>query len=1178
MTTHTPPSPLARRYLDTDEPVFMTGVQALVRLPLDQHRLDARRGLRTATMISGYPGSPLGGFDLELDRQSSLLADSDVVHRKAVNEELAATAIWGSQLVGTLPDPRFDGVVGLWYGKAPGLDRSCDAIRHANLSGVTRTGGALALVGDDPTAKSSTVPSASEPILASLSMPILIPGDVQEVLDLGLHGVALSRSAGLWVGLKMATNVADGFGTVQVADERSEPVMVGIELDGRPYEHQPTMRLIGDTLLALEHSLVYGRLEAARAYARANQLNRIVQRTTDDRLGIIAAGKTYYDLRQALSDLGLDSDDLGRLGIRLLHVRMPHPLDGEIVREFAHGLDEIVVVEEKQPFLEGLVKQELFNVVQRPVVVGKRDQEGMPLVPQDGELGSDPIARVIGARLLRLGDVPSVRERLERLERNRPAAPLPTARMPYYCSGCPHNTSTTHLPQGALVSAGIGCHGMATIMREEEVGAITGLTQMGGEGAQWIGMAPFTGSRHIFQNIGDGTFQHSGSLAIRASIAAGTNITYKLLWNSHISMTGGQLPASKLALDNVAAWLLTEGVKRVIITTEDRSRWQGRELPPGVEVWDRDRIVEAQELLSSIEGTTVLIHDQECAAELRRARKRGRVDEPPMRVLINERVCEGCGDCGEKSNCLSVHPVDTEFGRKTQIHQASCNKDYSCLKGDCPSFLTIIPAAEEHREQRLATPISAEALPDPVGQGIPNGDFGLRITGVGGTGVVTVAQTLATAAMLDGLFVRGLDQTGLAQKGGPVVSDLKLSRSPIEGANKISGTGCDLYLAADLLTGAAPAQLIVSDPERTVSVVSTTRVPTGRMIVDTTASYPNPAGLLERILSRSQRERSVALDASALTAQLFGGELATNMLLVGAAYQSGALPLSAESVERAIEINGAAVDVNIQAFRRGRQVVCDPEGLKAEAQSLAPPQRPGRLPSPQERQLAALVQAEPGSALERSVATRVSELIAYQDAAYAARYVRDVERARAVEAARTPGHTELAEAVAFSLHKLMAYKDEYEVARLHLDPELKSEIEAQFGRGAKVSWQLHPPMLRAMGMKDKVALGPWFEHGFRGLQRMRRLRGTRLDPFGYTHVRKVERELIEEYRGLVDQLLAKLREENHGAAVEIARLPDLIRGYEEIKLANVQRYRERVASLLPTLDQIPIATGTAALG
>jgi indolepyruvate ferredoxin oxidoreductase len=1143
----------------------MTGVQALVRLPLDRYRLDRDGGTTTATLISGYPGSPLGGYDLELARQAAALATHEVVHQPAVNEELAATAVWGSQVVNTLPGARFDGVVGIWYGKAPGLDRASDAIRHASLAGVTRAGGALALVGDDPVAKSSTVPSASEATLAALQIPVLSPGDVQEVVDLGIHGVALSRSCGTWVGMKLATNVADGFGTVAVAPGRIDPVMVDIELDGRNYQHRPTMQLIGERLLQLEYSLVNGRLQAARAYARENRLNRIVQKTGDDRLGIVAAGKTYYDLRQALSDLGLTGDDLKRLGVRILHVRMPYPLDGETVREFGRGLEEILVIEEKQPFLERLIKAELYSVAARPVIVGKLDEEDKPLIKATGELDVDEIRRIAAARLLRIADLPDVRERVARWRTRPELVALATARAPYFCSGCPHNSSVARVPDGAIVGGGIGCHGMVTLMREDEVGTVTGLTQMGGEGAQWIGMAPFTDRRHIFQNLGDGTFHHSGSLAMRASSAAGTNITYKLLWNSHIAMTGGQAPVAGMTMESLTRWLLAEGAKRVIITTENTARWAQSDLPPGVEVWDRDRTVAAQELLSGIPGMTVLVHDQECAAELRRKRKRGLAEEPPMRVLINERVCEGCGDCGTKSNCLSVHPVETEFGRKTQIHQPSCNKDYSCLAGDCPSFLSVIPDASRRRERAIES-LAADDLPAAPSLTVPREGYGIRITGIGGTGIVTVAQTLAMAGMLDGLDVRGLDQTGLAQKGGPVVSDVRFATISTEGANKLGSADCDLYLVADLLVGAARNQLIAADPGRTSTVVSTARVPTGLMVVDTQAAYPNPEALLRRILSQSRSDASFQLDAPTLATRLFGIDVVANMVLVGAAYQLGALPLSATSLERAIEINGAAVRLNVQAFRRGRQAVSDPAALERAMISPALGIEPTPPPSAVAVRIASRVGAEPGSELERSVALRVAELTAYQDEAYADTYARVVERARVVEAERVPGATAFTEAVAFSLHKLMGYKDEYEVARLHLDPQLRRDVQARFGPGARLSWRLHPPLLRALGMERKLELGEWFVPVFRVLRTMRRVRGTRWDPFGHTRVRKLERRLIVDYRSLIDEILGKLSADNHALAVALARLPDLVRGYEDVKLGTVALYEAKLAELRPQLD------------
>ncbi|MCW3063396.1 MAG: indolepyruvate ferredoxin oxidoreductase family protein [Solirubrobacterales bacterium] len=1148
-----------------DGAAFITGLQALVRLPLEQRAADERAGLRTAVLISGYPGSPLGGLDLELERNAALLEARDIVHQPGVNEDLAATSILGSQRAHTVPGARYEGVVGIWYGKAPGLDRSGDAMRHGNYGGVAPAGGVLVVVGDDPTAKSSTVPAASEGTLAALLMPVLYPGDVQEVVELGLHGIAMSRCSGLWVGFKMAVNVADGWGSVVLAPGRVEPKMVGAELDGRAHRHEPTRVFLGQNVHDMEHSLVHARLNAALAYARANELNRVVHRTDHDVLGIVAVGKTYYDLRQALSDMGVDDDDLGRLGVRLLHIRMPYPLDGELLRDFAGGLDKLLVLEDKQPFVERFVKEELYNLARRPTVIGKQDEQGRPLARLDYELDPDAIAEIVGPRLVAGRPVPSVEARLRSL-RSRPAiGPLPVARSAYFCSGCPHNSSLK-APEGSLVAAGIGCHGMVQLMRGEEdgVGNVIGMTQMGGEGAQWIGQAPFTDSRHVFQNLGDGTFHHSGSLAVRAAVAAKVNVTYKLLWNSHVSMTGGQAPTGGMSLPDAVRSLIAEGVRKVIVTSDDVSRWDGR-LPAGVEAWSRERLLEAQEVLSREDGITVLVHDQECAAELRRRRKRGTAVEPTQRVFINERVCEGCGDCGVKSNCLSVQPVDTEFGRKTQIHQASCNKDYSCLKGDCPSFITVVPG--KRGSAPGPAPLSRDDLPDPVVRRDEWPEFGMRLSGIGGTGVVTVAQVLATAAMLDGWHVRGMDQTGLAQKGGAVVSDLRLMPSAIETSGRLSAGRCDLYLAGDLLAAAAQPNLVAADPERTVAVLSTTRVPTGGMIADVTATYPPQTELVERILARCDADASFALDAQHAAERLFGTDVVANMLLLGVALQTGALPVSPEAVERAIEKNGAAVPLNVQAFRRGRQAVADPEAFAAAVAATEPVSTGDlRLTSAEER-IAASVGAAPDSPLGGAVRIRVAELAAYQDLSYATRYAGWVERVRAAEAERTPGRTELAEAVAFSLHKLMAYKDEYEVARLHLDPRLHAEIEAEFGAGARFRYRLHPPILRAMGYDRKIELGRWFDPAFRVLRAMRRLRGTRLDLFGYARVRRVERELVREFEGLLEGLLRRLSPSNHAAAVELARLPDMVRGYEEIKLGNVARYRQRSEELTRRLAE-----------
>ncbi|MBK8468398.1 MAG: indolepyruvate ferredoxin oxidoreductase family protein [Actinomycetales bacterium] len=1150
--------------------IHLTGVQALVRLPLVQRRLDLAQGLNTATFISGYPGSPLGGYDLELQRRLGLLQQHHVVHQMGVNEELGATAVMGSQLATQLPTPRYDGVLGLWYGKANGFDRALDALRQANLAGTVRTGGALALVGDDPTAKSSPTPGASEVAAAAIFMPMLYPGDVQEVLDLGQHAVALSRSSGLWCAVKMSTSVADGSGSAFVAPDRVQPVMVDIDLDGRPYLHTPSTHMYGSRVMDMEHTMVYGRMRAALAYARANDINRITLRTDADRIGIISSGKTYFDLRQTLRELGLDDDELHRLGVRLLQLRMPYPLEGRIVREFAQGLAEILVLEDKRPFVELFVKDELYGLPDRPLVLGKLDEDGRWLVPIHAELDTVSIARLVAGRLLKRaapGELTILQDRLERITRPRSLAALPLSRSPYFCSGCPHNSSVAGVPAGTVVGAGTGCHVLAVFMRPEEVGDILGITAMGNEGAQWIGASAFTDMPHFLQNIGDGTYAHSGSLAIRAAVAAGVNITYKLLYNDHVAMTGAQPAIGIAGVPDLVTTLLAEGVREVIVTTEDLSRYAAVRLPGGAQVWDRSRIPEAVARLSAVVGVTVLIHDQECATEKRRRRKRGTLQAPATRILINEAVCEGCGDCGVKSNCLSVHPVETEFGRKTQIHQPSCNLDYSCLDGNCPSFVKVVPGGSAGRRGGAGPLLSGEELPEPTLR-VPSDEFAMRICGIGGTGVVTVAQTLATAALLDGRFVRGLDQTGLAQKGGPVVSDLRITKTPLDQANKLTVADCDLFLACDVLVGAQQHLLTVADPERTIAITSTAQVPTGQMVVDTQLAFPELAMLLGRIEASARAAEGIAFDASAIAERLFGTDQVANILLVGAAYQAGALPLRAESIEAALTLNGVAVETNIQAFRRGRQVVADLAGLDARVDGTARPPGTPKPPPPvlvlprEIRAITDLVHAEAGSELARLVARRVPMLRDYQDAAYARRYAARVERVRAAEADRVPGSVALAEAVAFSLSKLMSYKDEYEVARLHRDPAFRAELVERFGDGAAYSFMLLPPMLKAVGRRQKIGLkGPAGRVAFGVLAPMKRLRHTRFDPFGRDHVRVLERELISDYEALLDEIVDRLSPDNVAVAVELAALPDLVRGYDEVKLRNVERYREQVARL-----------------
>ncbi|NMO93610.1 indolepyruvate ferredoxin oxidoreductase family protein [Actinomycetospora sp. TBRC 11914] len=1155
-----PAMTLRDRYTDTDGRVQLTGVQALVRLPLDQRRADAAAGLRTGGYVSGYEGSPLAGYDLELLRNRELLDAHGVVVAPGLNEELALTAVQGTQLApatGALRDDVADGITGYWYGKAPGLDRATDALRHANLAGTSAHGGALAIVGDDPAAKSSSVPCASEAALADMAVPVLYPADVADVLDLGRHAVHLSRISGCWVGLKMVTAVADGSGTVAVGPDRIQPVVPDLEIDGTPFRHEPHATLLGPRLAPLERDLHRARLVLARRYAAANRLDTIVGRGPA-RVGIVAAGKSWLDLRQALAALGLDDDECARRGVRLLRVGMPWPLEPGVVDHFADGLDEIVVVEEKRAFLETQIKERLYGRPGAPAVHGKRDDAGV-LFAEHGDLDPDAVAVGLARRLLAHGDVPSVQAWDARRRSRRTRIDLPIAganRQPFYCSGCPHNTSTTSAPEGSLVGAGIGCHTMVMLMPESQVGGVTGLTQMGGEGAHWLGTEPFADpakASHWVQNMGDGTFHHSGSLAIRAAVAAGAHMTFRLLHNGAAAMTGGQDAVGALPMPALVRVLLDEGVARVIVTTEDTARYRRVRLAKGVVVWDRSRIDEAQELLAATPGVTVLVHDQECAAQKRRKRKRGTLPDPTTRVVINERVCEGCGDCGQTSNCLSVTPVDTEFGRKTRIHQASCNKDYSCLDGDCPAFTVVEPGAA--RSTVAVPPLDAASLPTPVRT--VRDEAVIRLAGIGGTGVTTTSQVLAAAARIDGRPTRGLDQTGLAQKGGAVVSDVKLGDAEVAG--RAAAGEADLYLGADLLVAADPVYLAAASPQRTVAVVSSAKIPTGEQVVDPSVSYPPVDAVLGRIRSAVRADVGAVLDARALSETLFGDDQFSLSLLVGAAFQLGALPLSAAAVEAAFELNGAAVERNVQAFRRGRQSVADPAAFAALVEEVTRP-APSGVPglttagAAAAAEIVASIGAPAGSELARLVGIRVPELVAYQDAAYARSYA-------AVVGGLVDGPAALAEAVAVGLHKLMAYKDEYEVARLSTDPAFSAGVRAEFGADARISWKLHPPSLRAMGLRHKLTLGPWFRPAYSTLRAMRRLRGTPLDPFGRAEVRRVERALVEEYRALVPRLSAMAADGEVERAVRIAALPDMVRGYEGVKLANVARYREALRAM-----------------
>nr|WP_279473337.1 indolepyruvate ferredoxin oxidoreductase family protein [Actinomadura darangshiensis] len=1150
MSTTVSSSPLRDRLELERGRIAIGGVHALVRLLLDQRRADARRGWRTAGFVSGYRGSPLGGLDQQLMRDAALLEGSDIRFVPGVNEELAATAVYGSQLAEHLPGPRYQGVFGLWYGKAPGVDRSLDAFKHANWLGTSERGGVLAVVGDDPSAKSSTLPSATEGALAEAFMPVLVPASVGDVLRMGRHGFEMSRFSGAWTGFKVVTDVADSHEIVE-AEQMPDPVLPEFAWRGRPWK--PTRRPgvdLKDTT-SLETEVLQGRLQAATAYAAANGLDRIEGAAADAAIGIVAAGRTYLELREALDRLGLDDAALARRGVRLLRLGMIYPLDADRIREFARGLREIVVVEEKRAFVETQIRDVLYDLAERPAVYGKNGPDGAGLVPPDGGLDADRITRAL-ARLLadRVGEEHlDLRDAV--LQPRKPKINLlSAARTPYFCSGCPHNRSTV-VPDGSIAASGIGCHVM-TVFQDRSIGT----TQMGGEGAMWVGAAPFSDTGHMFQNLGDGTFFHSGSLAVRQAVAAGSNITFKLLYNAAVAMTGGQDADGGSDPAAITRMLHAEGVAKITVVADDPSRYpRGTDWAPGVRVRHRDALDDVQRELRDVPGVTVLLYDQACAAETRRKRKRGLVPDPQTRVLINEAVCEGCGDCGTKSNCLSVEPVETEFGRKTQINQTSCNKDYSCLDGDCPSFVTVIPGKKKARPElpQIGELDEPESRPESAN---------VLLVGIGGTGVVTVNQVLATAALIDGRHARALDQTGLSQKAGAVVSHLRIGDAERDRPGMVGAGGADAYLVFDPLAGTSEPNLRRCAPDRTTAVMSTSEVPTGRMVVDTSASLPPSASLVEQIAGRTRADRLVALDALALAERWFGSTTTANFVVVGAAYQAGLLPLSAKAVEEALTLNGVAVEANVQAFRAGRRLVLDP-GFGTEPAALvdASP-RPLDATAPAAMDLVDASGA--GGELARVLRIRVPDLAAYQDLALAERYLAAVLRvARAEERAGFDGQR-LAVAVARNLHKLMAYKDEYEVARLHLDPELTRRAEEQFGPGSAIAYMLHPPLLRAAGLDKKIALGRSARPAFHALRALRRLRGTPLDPFGGTAQRRAERRLVTGYVAVVNELVAGLDADSgrHEAAVRIAGLPDMVRGYEDVKTANIARYEEELRELL----------------
>jgi indolepyruvate ferredoxin oxidoreductase len=1109
-------------------------------------RRDRLAKLNTATLISGYEGSPLGTYDLALSRVPALLQQHQIHFVPGMNEDIAATSVFGSQIFHVLGQSKYDGVVGIWYGKGPGVDRSGDIFRHANLAGTGRNCAALALGGDDHISKSSTIPHQSDISFYNVGMPLFYPGNVQEVLDYGLLAIELSRFSGAWASMKMVTNVCDAGGTVDV-----DPARLEIRIpEGYEKFHEP-MLLVPFTL-KLEYEVNRRRLEAALQFARLNRVNRM-QGAREAWLGIATAGKSYYDLQQALRDLGIRVEDLEKLGIRLAKFGMTFPLEPEFSKEFAAGLQTILVVEEKRSFIEAQLKEVLYNLPQRPLIVGKRDTKGETLLRSEGELNPEEIARALASllagRLAANAAWQPIERRLNLIDEieSRPIGKS-ASRHPNFCSGCPHNRSTVLL-EGQLAAGGIGCHALASDLGPSGRG-FAFLTHMGGEGAPWIGIHRFVERQHIFQNVGDGTYFHSGQLALRACVAAGVNITYKILYNGTVAMTGGQDAAGALPIPDLTRKLEAEGVKKTVVVSDDTDKYDGVRLAGNAALRDRDELPDVLRELEQVRGVTVIIYDQRCATEKRRDRSRGKIEQPALRLLINEDVCEGCGDCVKQSNCMSLYPIVTELGPKTRIHQGSCNLDYSCALGDCPSFVTVQLKEGSSKEgasvkARALAELSPEDAP-PSPQKVRIGEYyAILGVGIGGTGVVTLHALLATAAWIDGISIVSLDQTGMAQKGGAVVSSTILSERPLETAAKIAFGNADLLLGFDLLGAASRANLSCAHPSRTVAVVNTAEVPTGDDIRGKTR-LAGPERAIDVINTYTDRGRNVFVDASRIAEELFGSHLAVNVFLLGVAYQGGHIPLSEAAIEEAIRLNGVEADRNLAAFLWGRKYFQD---AKFVEEFLHPPQmQQPRMPT---------------------VEHRARELCSYQGDDYAKRYTEFVRRVAAVA-------PDLEEPVARYLYKLMAYKDEYEVARLLTKPGFERQIGDTWENVESIGYNLHPPILRALGWKRKMKFGPWFRAPLRALAKLKGLRGTPFDVFGYAKVRREERALIEWYREVIDQCLQKLTPANLSDAIELASLPDQIRGYEEIKRESIVRVRALAAKKLEEMsnaglrEQLPV--------